>query len=366
MPKIDPVKLADDYLKQKIWLVRENANTTYSLQGLNFYLSAETVKLYWLYKIYPKKIRDAHLKGKFHLHNLSLFGTYCMGWDLEDLLLIGFKGVPGKITSKPAKHFSSALGQVVNFFYTLQGECYSEDTEILTENGWKKFNELEEWEKVFTLNENGEIELQKPVRYFEFDFNGHMYNFKSKKLDLLVTPNHNMIVYQYAPHIKEKYKKKFVKAEKFNKNTNFIPKNGKWKGKEEKYFTLPGIEIEVYRNFGKKYEKKKIKEKKIPMDLWLKFFGFWLAEGSTYKRRRVRKGRKKEYYGYLVRIVQNKGKISREFEDVLKKLPFNYYKKVKGKKIEFVIENKQLFNYLKKFSGAENKYLPKKIKNLHL
>jgi len=122
MPKIDPVKLADDYLKQKIWLVRENANTTYSLQGLNFYLSAETVKLYWLYKIYPKKIRDAHLKGKFHLHNLSLFGTYCMGWDLEDLLLIGFKGVPGKITSKPAKHFSSALGQVVNFFYTLQGE----------------------------------------------------------------------------------------------------------------------------------------------------------------------------------------------------------------------------------------------------
>jgi ribonucleoside-triphosphate reductase len=96
---------------------------SYSLQGLNNYLASEISKNYWLNKIYPQGIREAHLQGDFHIHDLNLLSVYCVGWDLFDLLRKGFRGVKGKITSKPPKHFRAALGQVVNFFYTLQGEA---------------------------------------------------------------------------------------------------------------------------------------------------------------------------------------------------------------------------------------------------
>lgn len=117
------VDLVDAYLRKEDWQVKENSNMSYSLQGLNNYLSSEVSKTYWLSKIYPGKIREAHLKGDFHIHDLSLLSVYCVGWDLEDLILYGFKGVSGKIESKPPRHFRAALGQVVNFFYTLQGEA---------------------------------------------------------------------------------------------------------------------------------------------------------------------------------------------------------------------------------------------------
>jgi len=115
--------LMDRYLKKLDWQVNENSNMTYSLQGLNNYISAEITKTYWLHKIYPPEIRNAHLDGAFHIHDLSILSVYCVGWDLEDLLLEGFRGVPGKIESAPPKHFRSALGQITNFFYTLQGEA---------------------------------------------------------------------------------------------------------------------------------------------------------------------------------------------------------------------------------------------------
>jgi ribonucleoside-triphosphate reductase (formate) len=116
------VDMVDQYLLKKDWQVKENSNMSYSLQGLNNYLSSELSKIYWLNKIYPESIRNAHKEGEFHLHDLGALSAYCVGWDLHDLLLEGFKGVSGKIESGPAKHFRSALGQIVNFFYTLQGE----------------------------------------------------------------------------------------------------------------------------------------------------------------------------------------------------------------------------------------------------
>lgn len=119
----ESVDLIDRYLDQMDWQVKENSNMAFSLQGLNNYIASEISKTYWLDKIYPKEIKEAHLSGDFHLHDLNLLSVYCVGWDLYDLLLRGFGGVSGKIQSKPANHFRSALGQVVNFFYTLQGEA---------------------------------------------------------------------------------------------------------------------------------------------------------------------------------------------------------------------------------------------------
>jgi len=116
------VSLIDEYLRENNWEIKENSNMAFSLQGLNHYVSAYVSKKYWLNQVYPPEVRQANENGDFHLHNLDILATYCCGWDLYDLLLKGFGGVFGKIQSKPPKHFRSALGQIVNYFYTLQGE----------------------------------------------------------------------------------------------------------------------------------------------------------------------------------------------------------------------------------------------------
>ncbi|MDD2696857.1 MAG: ribonucleoside triphosphate reductase [Candidatus Pacebacteria bacterium] len=118
----EAVDKMDQYLGRLDWEVQENANMAFSLQGLNHYGVSYIIKKYWLNKIYPKEIREANESGDFHLHNLDTLGPYCAGWDLYDLLLKGFGGVPGKVETKPAKHFRAILGQAVNFLYTLQGE----------------------------------------------------------------------------------------------------------------------------------------------------------------------------------------------------------------------------------------------------
>ncbi|RLI20887.1 ribonucleoside triphosphate reductase [Candidatus Bathyarchaeota archaeon] len=115
--------LVDKYLEMEDWRVRENSNMSYSLQGLNNYLSSTVIAKYWITRIYPPNIGNAHFSGDFHIHDLGVLGPYCVGWDLSDLLFSGFGGVAGKIESRPPKHLRTALGQVVNFFYTLQGEA---------------------------------------------------------------------------------------------------------------------------------------------------------------------------------------------------------------------------------------------------
>ncbi len=117
------ITIIDDYLDEMDWRVRENSNMTYSLQGLNVHITQKVVCNYWLNSVYPKEIRDAHINGEFHIHDLGTLGPYCVGWDLQDLLIEGFRGVRGKVESKAARHFDVALMQVVNFLYTLQGEA---------------------------------------------------------------------------------------------------------------------------------------------------------------------------------------------------------------------------------------------------
>lgn len=117
------INLVDGYLKQLDWKVNENSNMAYSIQGLNNYIASEISKQYWLNKVYPADVRNAHLNGDIHIHDLNIISVYCVGWDLKDLLTEGFTGVRGKIESAPARHFRTALGQIVNFMYTMQGEA---------------------------------------------------------------------------------------------------------------------------------------------------------------------------------------------------------------------------------------------------
>jgi anaerobic ribonucleoside-triphosphate reductase len=118
----DTIEAVDDYLGLNDWMVKENSNMGFSLQGLNNYITTKIISNYWIRRVYPEAIRNAHEGGDLHIHDLGVLGAYCVGWDLKDLLVCGFKGVAGKVESRPPKHLRVALGQIVNFFYTLQGE----------------------------------------------------------------------------------------------------------------------------------------------------------------------------------------------------------------------------------------------------
>ena len=178
--------LVEKYLNKSDWQVKENSNMSYSLQGLNNYISSEISKNYWLNKIYPENIRIAHTSGDFHIHDLNILSVYCVGWDLFDLLMEGFTGVEGKISSKPPKHFRSALGQVVNFFYTLQGEAA----------GAQAFSNFDTLLAPFIRYDNLTYkEVKQALQEFLFNINvptrvGFQTPFTNITLDLMVTSHY--------------------------------------------------------------------------------------------------------------------------------------------------------------------------------
>ncbi len=239
---VDVNELIGSYLDRSDWRVKENANMAFSLQGLNIHVSSAMSARYWLNTIYSKQARDVHTEGAAHIHDLYLLAPYCCGWDLQDLLLRGFGGVRAKIESRPPKHFRVALGQLVNFLYTLQGEgagaqavsnldtliapfiryddlsyyqvkqamqefiynmnvptrvgfqCVSEDTEILTSEGWKGYNEVEVGSSIKTYNlDSGVIEDQEVEDVFRKEYQGKMYRLQNRIQDQLVSPGHRVV-----------------------------------------------------------------------------------------------------------------------------------------------------------------------------
>jgi anaerobic ribonucleoside-triphosphate reductase len=174
--------MVDQYLEIEDWRVKENSNMSYSLQGLNNYLSSAVIAKYWITRIYPKSIADSHFSGDIHIHDLGVLGPYCVGWDLSDLLLSGFGGVSGKIESRPAKHFRTALGQVVNFFYTLQGEAA----------GAQAFSNFDTYLAPFIRYDHlGQKEVTQALQEFFFNMNvptrvGFQTPFTNLTLDLTV------------------------------------------------------------------------------------------------------------------------------------------------------------------------------------
>ncbi|MFC1504216.1 ribonucleoside triphosphate reductase [Spirochaetota bacterium] len=118
----ETVKMFSNYLGDQDWLIKENANTQKSVNGLNNYIRELFTKRYWLHEIYPVKVREAHENGDIHIHDLGFLGPYCAGWDLRQLITEGFGGVPGKVESRPAKHLRSLFGHIINSTFTTQGE----------------------------------------------------------------------------------------------------------------------------------------------------------------------------------------------------------------------------------------------------
>ncbi len=179
------LELIENYLDQSDWRVNENSNMSYSLQGLNNHIASAITAKYWLERIYPPEIRESHENCDFHIHDLGLLSAYCVGWDLRDLLMKGFGGVKGKIESKPAKHFRSVLGQIVNFFYTLQGESA----------GAQAFANFDTYLAPFIRHDNLSYkEVKQCLQEFVFNMNiptrvGFQTPFTNITLDLVVPSN---------------------------------------------------------------------------------------------------------------------------------------------------------------------------------
>lgn len=177
--------IIDSYVSQDDWKVRENSNMAYSLQGLRNHISSSLVSNYWLMKIYPPEIGNAHKCADLHIHDLSELSVYCVGWDLTQLLVEGFRGVRGKISSKPAKHFRTALGQIVNFFYTMQGETA----------GAQAFSNFDTLLAPFIRYDNlNRKEIKQALQEFIFNTNvptrvGFQTPFTNVTMDLVVPKN---------------------------------------------------------------------------------------------------------------------------------------------------------------------------------
>ncbi len=176
---VNTAKMVEEYVSQDDWKVKENSNMNYSLQGLNNHIISAITSKYWIEKIYPATIRAAHESGDMHIHDLGLLAPYCCGWSLEDLLVKGFRGAPQKVSSAPPKHFRTALGQLINFFYTLQGEAAGAqaianfDTYLAPfvkkDNlGYKEIKQAMQ-EFVFNLNVPTRVGFQTPFINITFD-----------------------------------------------------------------------------------------------------------------------------------------------------------------------------------------------------
>ena len=276
---VDVIKTIDEYLGGTDWRVRENSNEAFSFSGLLLHTAGKVMATYNLTQMYTPAIAEAHRKGYIHIHDLShgVVG-YCAGWSLKNLLIRGFGGVPNKVDCKPAKHMSTIVHQMVNYIGCLQMEfagaqafssvdvllapfvradklsyrevkqnmqqlvfslnipsrwgCFSEDTEILTKDGWKPGKNLKEGDIIATFNrETEKIEYLPVLKMTKYRYKGKMYRLRSRITDQLVTPNHRVLrkIHNFREGI-SRSKYVFEEAENLKTSMPIVPIAGRFEG----------------------------------------------------------------------------------------------------------------------------------------
>ena len=232
------------------------------------------------------------------------------------------------------------------------GWCYSDDTEILTEQGWKLFKDIDRTERVATLNpENDLLEYQKPTSYPVFDYNGEMHEYNGQSVNFKVTPNHRQWIRRIGNQNFE-----FKEAKSLANCHYELKQNAKWNGKEQKYFILPSITLRKISRGVFPYTVE-IDSKKILMNDWLEFFGFWIAEGCVTKR-------KSPTFQYKVVISNTDLNKLHRMQELLKLFGIKSWINYRARCSDLVCTNKQLYTYLLQFGKAKNKFIPREILSL--
>ena len=227
----------------------------------------------------------------------------------------------------------------------LGGSCVASDTEILTENGWKFFTELDENLKVATLNpETNEIEYHKPDNYIKVPHSGKMYNCNTNNINFSVTGNHNMYVSEAKTLTHKKLNFNLTMAENTIGKNYHYKKNGSYNKENIEYFILPSVAQNPF-------DKQDYSEKKLLMNDWLKFFGFFIAEGWTANAGNFEVG--------ICQFKDNNYLL--ELKEILTSFGFNANITRSGTIIR--ICNKQLWSYLSQFGGAKDKHIPRELLN---
>ena len=239
----DPVITIDKYINKDDWAVKENSNMSFSVQGLNNYISKKVVSQYWLGRIYTPDIANLHTEGDMHIHDLDFLGAYCVGWDIKDLLLSGFKGAEGKVESAPAKHFRTILGQAVNFFYTLQGEAA----------GAQAFSDFDTYLAPFIRFDNLNYgQVKQAMQEFFFNINvptrvGFQTPYTNITLNLRIPPHLKEEAVIYGGKLTHNTYGQFQKeVDMFNKAFFEVAAEGDAKGRP---FTFPIPTINILKDF---------------------------------------------------------------------------------------------------------------------
>ena len=239
------------------------------------------------------------------------------------------------------RQYKNAVLQI--YGWKAKRHCYDEETEILTEDGWKKYYELRIGEKVATLNRDGVIEYQPFLDLYVYPYRGKMIHIRNNIVDLMVTPEHRL--YVARNYWESNLKFELIEAQEIINKGFRLKRDGKWLSSENKaYFEL----LKVHN------PTRKSSVIRIPMKEWLKFFGLWLAEGSCTIANRGK-------HEYIVSIASYNQKLKEEIFNMLKRWGFNPIRSGKG---NIQIYNKQLYSYLSQFGRSNERYIPKEIKNL--
>ena len=282
----DTIEAVDDYIGMNDWMIKENSNKSFSLQGLNNYIATKIISNYWMRRIYPEAIRKVHENGNLHLHDLDTLGAY----------------------------------------------CFDDKTKILTESGWKFFKDVKNNEKVATKNlKTGELEFQIPYAKQIYDYDGEMYSFEGRSVSLLVTPEHRLLIRRKGKKVWE-----FVNPPEFRDGMEFDKKLS-WKGKKTKSFIIPSVKggnrKKIIGNF-------KIQD-------YVEFMGWYISEGSVYEpakgdyRISIAQSEKR-YRGEICRLLKKMNlshNIQSEFNIHLHSKDLFYHLKILGKSNEKYIPN---------------------------
>ncbi|MDV3277384.1 MAG: hypothetical protein LYZ69_02815 [Nitrososphaerales archaeon] len=226
--------------------------------------------------------------------------------------------------------------------------CYDDETEVLTNNGWKLFRDLSASDEICTLNPSTHvIEYQRPSAIVSFNHHKRLVSISNRSIDIMVTLDHNMYVESQQDAKKKRNRFKFVKARDLQ-SQSLIKRTGTWVGVERATFTLPSVALGHYE--GRQVVLQETGPLEIPMDTWLAFFGVWLADGYASDRTG----------SFRIGIAQKQGYKSEKIARLLTRFPLDFA----ARKGEFLCYSKQLGSYLAQFGGALEKFVPDFIKQL--